>query len=57
MNPNNCGTCDYKAMQNQKGDGWCYMFKNEPTYRCLVHTAPRANVIKIDRAAQGADRG
>jgi hypothetical protein len=43
MNPNNCATCQHK--QVWEGLGWCYMLKNEPTYRCLLHTAPKLNKI------------
>lgn len=35
-NPNNCETCEHKKHTH---DGHCYMFKNEPTEICYVHTA------------------
>jgi hypothetical protein len=41
-NPNNCETCDYKAMDY--GDGHCYMFKDAPTEVCMQHSA-RVNAI------------
>jgi hypothetical protein len=36
-NPNNCAMCDHKRHPPQ--GGWCYMFKNEPTYRCYDREA------------------
>lgn len=46
-NPNNCETCDYKRMQTSGDDedGWCYMFREEPTEVCMQHTARKvANI-------------
>lgn len=40
-NPNNCSRCDYRKMP--RGEGWCYMFKNEPTDVCRKHTAQRTS--------------
>ena len=34
-NPNNCATCDHKK---QAGEGWCYMFRDEPKDVCFQHT-------------------
>lgn len=52
MNPNNCATCDHKKHPD---GGWCYMFKNEPTYRCLAHTARHLNVIKVAPPSTGVE--
>lgn len=35
-NPNNCEACDHK---NIPDGGHCYMFKDEPTEVCMIHTA------------------
>ena len=37
MNPNNCSTCKYKAMDDGEG-GHCYMFRDEPSDVCMQHT-------------------
>lgn len=34
-NPNNCKHCDHKQHPD---DGWCYMFRLEPTGPCAHHT-------------------
>lgn len=31
----NCRTCEYK--HTERGDGYCYMFKEEPTDTCRKH--------------------
>lgn len=33
---NNCNTCDHKKHPD---GGHCYMFRTEPTSRCMQHTA------------------
>jgi hypothetical protein len=35
-NPNNCATCEHKEVEH--GDGWCYMFREEPEEVCMQHT-------------------
>ena len=45
-NPNNCSTCDYKRIAHT-GDGRCYMFRNEPSEVCMVHTGRRMSVTVI----------
>jgi len=37
-NPMNCHNCDHKKV-NDDPSLWCYMFKNEPTERCLQFTS------------------
>lgn len=34
-NPNNCNHCGHKQHPD---DGWCYMFRLEPTGPCTQHT-------------------
>jgi hypothetical protein len=34
-NPNNCSTCVHKK---DPDGGWCYMFRNEPTDVCNLHS-------------------
>lgn len=63
-NPNNCNACGHKQHPD---DGWCYMFRFEPTTPCMQHTvrfeAARAQrMIALMRAALhqstgGADHG
>lgn len=36
-NPNNCQHCGHK---HHPDDGWCYMFRMEPTAPCTQHTLP-----------------
>lgn len=36
---NNCATCDHKKHPD---GGHCYMFKQEPQWRCQQHTALRS---------------
>ena len=36
MNPNNCSTCHHK--NDPSGEGFCYMWRNEPDYVCREHT-------------------
>ena len=36
-NPNNCTTCDYTKL-NANRCGHCYMFREEPTEVCMLHT-------------------
>lgn len=36
-NPNNCETCDH--FKHPDG-GHCYMFREAPTYVCLIHSLP-----------------
>lgn len=47
-NPNNCKHCDHKQHPD---DGWCYMFRLEPTGPCAHHTmrteAARAMRLQI----------
>lgn len=48
----NCATCEHKAAS---GDGWCYMFKQEPEGRCYLHTAekgPLTDLQQLIRRAQ-----
>lgn len=35
-NPNNCDTCHHSK---HGGDGWCYMFREEPHDACMQHSA------------------
>ena len=34
-NVNNCDSCQHK---NYPDGGWCYMFRLEPTERCMKHS-------------------
>lgn len=43
-NPNNCETCEHK---NHPDGGHCYMFRDEPTDVCKVHTKYKT-LIEID---------
>lgn len=36
MKPNDCETCDFKKLT--PSEGWCYMFKKEPSAWCIYHT-------------------
>jgi hypothetical protein len=46
-NPNNCSTCLHKK---DPDGGWCYMFRNEPTEVCGLHTTTYhiGEIVKID---------
>lgn len=37
-NPNNCSTCHHKPNGDE---GWCYMFRDEPTDVCMQHSGRR----------------
>jgi hypothetical protein len=41
-NPNNCSTCDHKIGRREE-DGFCYMFRHEPTDVCMQHTMRKKN--------------
>ena len=43
-NPNNCSTCDHKRTPQ---GGWCYMFRDEPTDVCGVHTGRNTPIGEI----------
>lgn len=45
-NPNNCATCKHK--QNADG-GWCYMFRDEPTDVCGIHSRRGMNTTDAIR--------
>lgn len=37
VDQNNCSSCDYKKINI--GPGWCYMFEEEPTSKCMQHSS------------------
>lgn len=41
-NPNNCSTCDHSQ---DRDDGHCYMFRNEPEGVCMQHTGRKRTVL------------
>ena len=54
MNLNNCETCDYKKM-NEGQDGWCYMFKDEPTELCMAHSGRKPDFAAIKNLQETLD--
>lgn len=46
MNPNNCETCEYKKINNDK-TLHCYMFKDEPDDVCMQHSGRRESFVDI----------
>lgn len=36
-NPNNCDTCSHRISRSDE-DGFCYMFKDEPSEQCMQHS-------------------
>jgi hypothetical protein len=49
-NPNNCDTCDYKAMKGSEHDPkqHCYMFYDTPNEQCMQHTGHRKEDLKFN---------
>lgn len=41
-NPNNCSTCGYE--KDPQGTGYCYMWKDAPTFVCHQHTLRRTGL-------------
>ena len=48
-NPNNCSTCDHKRNPD---DGWCYMFREEPTEVCYIHTGRKLSFFALQKLSQ-----
>lgn len=48
-NPNNCDNCDTCSHKQNPQGGWCYMFRDEPSAVCMIHSGrnDRAEVIKL----------
>ena len=53
-NPNNCETCKHK--QHPDG-GWCYMFRDEPTEVCMIHSGRCTSTFARDLVAQQVPLG
>jgi len=50
-NQNNCGTCEHK----QRPDGGhCYMFRDEPSSRCMQHTGYTELRTIVEQIMKGA---
>lgn len=49
-NPNNCGACEHKQHPD---DGWCYMFRDEPTAVCMQHSLRKVSLRNLKRMTYG----
>ena len=52
-NPNNCGTCDYE--KDPLGTGYCYMWKEAPTFVCRQHSLRRTGLTDLLRGTPSDD--
>ena len=52
-NPNNCSTCGYE--KDPEGTGYCYMWKDAPTFVCHQHSLRRNSLANLLTRIPSAD--